>query len=56
MKKEQLAFKRIATEKKDGKNGFLYFHHFGTGWQELIFDSHEAAKEYATKGKMDYHR
>lgn len=39
-------FLRIAKQKVDGYAGVLYLHHFGTGWQELIFTSHEAAKGF----------
>jgi hypothetical protein len=27
--------------------GFIYRHHFGTGWQQLVFSSHEAAARFA---------
>lgn len=43
MQKETLVFKRMATKTKDNKDGVLYIHSWGTGFQELIFDNHEAA-------------
>lgn len=46
MQKETLVFKRMATKAKDDKNGVLYIHYFENGYQELIFDSHEAAKKF----------
>jgi hypothetical protein len=42
-----LAFMRPATKKKDGHDGVLYMHNFVTGFQELVFDNHEAARKYA---------
>ena len=27
--------------------GLLYIHHFGTGWQELVFQSHQQAEQFA---------
>lgn len=46
MKKETLIFKRMAIAAKDGKTGVIYIHSWGTGFQELIFDSHSAAIRY----------
>lgn len=46
---ETLSYIRVAIEKKDGRNGVLYLHHFVTGFQELIFDTHEHAKKFFTK-------
>jgi len=40
---ETLGFVRKASEIKDGVNGFLYIHHWKTGWQELVFKSKDAA-------------
>ncbi len=28
------------------KKGFIYMHSWATGFQELVFDSHEEAKQY----------
>ena len=42
-----LNYVRIARKQTDGADGFLYIHHFGTGWQFLIFASHEKAAEFA---------
>lgn len=49
MKKETLVFKRVATKAKDGNNGFIYIHTCGTGYQELIFESHESANRMKAK-------
>ena len=43
---EPLNYLRAATVKLDGADGFLYIHHWATGWQELVFQSHEAAAQY----------
>jgi len=40
---EKLTYHRMATKAKDGKSGPLYIHSWPTGFQELIFDNHEAA-------------
>lgn len=49
VKKETLTFKRVATKAKDGANGFLYIHSWGTGYQELIFESKGSAESAARK-------
>ena len=51
MKQETLHFKRMATKSKDGKDGVIYVHCFNNGYQELIFDNHEAAQR--TKEKLN---
>lgn len=28
-------------------DGVLYLHHFGTGFQELVFNNHAAARQFA---------
>jgi hypothetical protein len=43
---ETINYLRAATVKVDGADGFLYIHHWATGWQELVFQSHEAAAQY----------
>lgn len=43
--KETLIYQRVAMKAKDGANGFIYLHTWGTGYQQLIFPSHEAANE-----------
>jgi hypothetical protein len=41
-------FLRQATKHKDGHDGVLYLHNWGTGWQELVFPNvEEALKWYA---------
>lgn len=53
MKKEfqpnELNYVRIAYKAKDGHDGFLYLHSWGTGIQALIFGSHEAADRFIEK-------
>jgi len=44
-----LTYLRIATKSRDGADGFLYRHDFGTGYQELVFASHDKASEWAGK-------
>ena len=41
----RLTYLRKATKSRDGQNGFLYRHSWNTGFQELIFDSKEAANK-----------
>ena len=41
-----LGFLKEATEAKDGSDGLMYCHHWGTGWQHLIFQSDEEASEW----------
>jgi len=43
---QTLNFVRKATEEKDNTLGYLYIHHWPTGWQELIFNSKEKAKTW----------
>ena len=43
---ETLNYLRAATVKLDGADGFLYIHHWATGWQELVFQSHAAAARF----------
>jgi len=40
---ETLSFIRESIDSKDSVNGFLYIHHWGTGWQELVFNSKDDA-------------
>jgi hypothetical protein len=42
-----VTYRRPARKVNDGYDGFLYLEHFGTGYQELVFSSHEAAQKYA---------
>ena len=44
-----LNFVREATIKKEGRKGKLYVHHWSTGWQFLIFDSHKSAFAWEKK-------
>jgi len=38
-------FKKV-TGAKHGSSGLMYVHDWGTGWQHLIFKSHEEASEW----------
>lgn len=51
-----LTYRRIAITNKDGWNGYLYLHHFGTGWQELVFKTHDDAVKFAAVNKVKYLR
>lgn len=42
-----LTYVRRAIKSKDGADGVLYYHAWGTGNQELVFASHEAAEQWA---------
>lgn len=43
---QYLDFVRVATEDTDNTNGYLYIHHWPTGWQKLVFPSKENAKSW----------
>ena len=43
---DTLQYVRRATWKRDGASGYIYMHHWSTGWQELIFESAEDAKAW----------
>jgi hypothetical protein len=47
--KHEVFYQRIATKAKDSYDGLLYLHSWGTGYQLLIFPSHEKAKEFERK-------
>ena len=47
--KKSFTYVRVAHKEKDNADGFIYLHHFGTGWEELIFPTHEAAATFKTK-------
>ena len=51
-----LTYRRIAITNKDGWNGYLYLHHFCTGWQELVFKTHDDAVKFAAVNKVKYLR
>jgi len=42
----KMTFIRLATKSKDGMNGFLYRQSWSSGYQDLIFESHEQAKRF----------
>lgn len=50
--KNMLTFIRQSANKT--LPGFEYFHHFGTGYQGLIFTSHEAARKFSLREGCGY--
>lgn len=44
--KHTLTFNRIASRRDSPTDGFVYVHDFGTGFQELVFSTHEQAADY----------
>jgi hypothetical protein len=46
---EGLHYSRPARKSIDGCNGYLYVHVWRTGYQQLIFDSHDHAKSWLNK-------
>lgn len=44
-----LRYIRVARKAKDGYNGFLYIHHWATGAQELVFPTHDDAREFVRR-------
>jgi hypothetical protein len=55
MQKETLTFLRVARKATDSYDGYLYLHHFGTGYQLLVFPTHEAADKMRAKfGTPEY--
>lgn len=49
-----LTYRRKASKYSDGSDGYLYAHHFGTGFQELVFGSHEQARRFAASENCEY--
>lgn len=47
--KSTLTYIKPATKANDGINGFIYLHNFGTGYQQLIFTTHEEATLFLLK-------
>jgi len=37
-------------------DGVIYVHHFGTGWQELVFVDHDAAARWAAQHAVTIER
>ena len=55
MTKHTLIYRRKVRKNVDHINdGLLYLHHFGTGWQELVFGTHEAARRFADNNDCEY--
>lgn len=53
---ETLTCMRTAYKQKDGADGFLYVHAWKTGFQELVFPSHEAAGKLIDRMNSDNYR
>lgn len=45
--KGTLVYQRRATKHMDGRDGFLWVHSWGTGYQHLVFTSNENAVKFA---------
>ena len=43
---QSLTYVRVAHASKEVHPGVVYLHHFGTGWQELVFGSHAKADKF----------
>jgi hypothetical protein len=37
-------------------DGVIYVHHFGTGWQELVFTDHATAERFARANGAEFRR
>jgi hypothetical protein len=46
--------KRVRKNIDHTDDGVMYLHHFGTGWQELVFPDHMAAKQFAEEAGCEY--
>lgn len=50
-----VSFIRAAHPSRDiPGTGYVYLHHFGTGHQELVFPTHEAAQTFAEREGARY--
>ena len=47
-----LTYHRVSKNKD--QPGFEYIHHFGTGYQELIFTTHTAARKFSLSENCAY--
>lgn len=56
MEHQFLTYIRLAKKTKDGSAGFLYMHIWKSGWEELVFKSHEQAREWAKKINIPYQK
>jgi hypothetical protein len=52
MKTQSLTY--VRGSRNPAQPGFEYFHHFGTGHQELIFTTHEKAAAFADRNGCQY--
>ncbi len=46
---ETLNYQGVAVKTIHGYNGVRYIHNWATGYQELVFSSHEAAQKFFGK-------
>lgn len=52
-----LTYVKRATKNANGlQDGYVYMHHFGTGWQELVFSTHENANKFAAANDCEVRR
>lgn len=51
---ETLRYMRPAKKRTDGAEGELYIQHWPTGWDELVFASHEKAKSWCEARGVEY--
>ena len=52
--KEVLTYRKIARKSTEGVRGVVYLHHFITGFQELVFSSHQKAQQWAHESGIVY--
>ncbi len=52
MEKGTLSYVCKATKQRHNKKGVLYRHVWATGFQELVFDSHFAAHQWAKSNNL----
>jgi hypothetical protein len=50
-----LTYKKLARKGVDHTNeGVVYVHHFGTGFQELVFTDHASAERFAKAHDLEF--
>jgi len=49
-----LKYLRVATKQRDLFLGFLYIHAWKTGFQELVFKTHDDAKMFASNENIEF--
>lgn len=50
-----LNYRSPARKSLHGKDGFIYLHSWGTGYQELVFTSHADAERFAKANDCKMH-